>query len=121
MFALKRHLLAAILVAGFAAQAASAHAFLDHAQPRVGSHVKVSPHHVIIWFTEAVEPLFSRIQVFNSAGKEVDNKNTHRLHGKKAVLVVTVPTLPPGRYKVVWHVVAEDTHKTHGDFKFWVK
>ena len=84
MFALKRHLLAAILVAGFAAQAASAHAFLDHAQPRVGSHVKVSPHHVIIWFTEAVEPLFSRIQVFNSAGKEVDNKNTHRLHGKKA-------------------------------------
>ena len=36
-------------------------------------------------------------------------------------LIVSLPDLPAGTYKVVWHVLSVDTHKTQGDFKFTVQ
>jgi hypothetical protein len=38
---------------------ASAHAFLDHAQPRVGNTVATAPREVTLWFTQKLEPLRS--------------------------------------------------------------
>jgi len=32
-----------------------------------------------------------------------------------------LPPLPAGTYRVKWHVVSVDTHRTQGDFKFTVK
>jgi methionine-rich copper-binding protein CopC len=37
------------------------------------------------------------------------------------VLEVTVPTLPAGKYRVFWSVIARDGHRTEGDFRFHVK
>jgi len=48
---------------------AEAHAFLDHAEPKVGSTVKGSPTEVKIWFTEELEGAFSKIEVFDAQGK----------------------------------------------------
>lgn len=100
---------------------AFAHANLDHAEPKVGATVDQSPKEVKIWFSQSVEPAFSRIQVFDSAGKEIDKKDSHVDKADKELLIVSVPALDAGSYKVVWHVVSTDTHKTHGDFKFTVK
>ena len=47
---------------------ATAHAFLDHAEPRVGNTVATAPHEVTLWFTQKLEPAFSRITVSNAAG-----------------------------------------------------
>jgi len=55
--------------------AAWAHAFLDHAEPAVGSKVHGPPAHVKIWFTEKLEPALSKIQVFDSSGLEVDKRD----------------------------------------------
>ncbi len=99
---------------------ASAHAFLDHAEPRVGSKVSASPDAVKIWFTQELEAAFSSIKVFDSSGNEVDKKDTHQDDKEKKLLMVSLSTLPPGEYKVVWQVVSVDTHKTNGDFKFKV-
>ena len=55
----------------------SAHAFLEHSDPSVGSKVHSAPAAVRIWFTEAIEPRFSSIQVFDATGKQVDKKDTH--------------------------------------------
>ena len=99
----------------------AAHANLDHAEPKVGSTVDKPPTEVKIWFSQSVEPAFSTIEVFDSGGKQIDKKDLHVDKADKTILIVSVPDLGPGTYKVVWHVVSTDTHKTHGDFKFTVK
>src|SRR2546425_13224072 len=62
-------LLPAALLFGVAG--ARAHAVLDRAEPRVGSTVRTAPADVKLWFTERLEPAFSRVQVVNEAGERV--------------------------------------------------
>ena len=99
----------------------SAHVFLDHAEPRVGSKIDKTPTEVKIWFTGSIEPALSAIQVLDSAGKQVDKKDAHPDPKDKTLLSVSVPPLPAGTYKVTWQAVSADTHKTTGDFKFVVQ
>src|SRR5450755_5010197 len=49
-----------------AADAAHAHAFLDHASPLVGSTVATAPRELLLWFTEKLEPAFSTVEVRNA-------------------------------------------------------
>jgi len=97
-----------------------AHSFLDHASPAVGSKVHGSPVEVKVWFTEKLEAAFSKLQVFNEAGQQVDNRKQWLNPAKAALLIVSVPPLKPGTYTVVWRVVSVDTHATQGSFKFEV-
>jgi methionine-rich copper-binding protein CopC len=97
---------------------AHAHAFLDHASPRVGSTNPQSPPEVKLWMTEDLEPAFSRVQVFDAKGTEVDRKDGKV---KAATMSVSVPILRPGAYLVKWQAVATDTHRTSGTFKFTVQ
>ena len=98
----------------------SAHAFLERSDPPVGGKVHSAPAAVRIWFTEAIEPRFSSIQVFDATGKQVDKKDTHSDRSNRSVLAVSLPRLGPGTYKVVWRVVSVDTHRTNGDFTFQI-
>ena len=100
---------------------AQAHAFLDHSDPKVGSTVGSSPTQVKIWFTEELEAAFSKIRVYDSTGKEVDSKDVKVDPTDKAIMMVSVPSLAPGTYKVHWNAVAVDTHHTSGNFEFTVK
>ena len=95
-----------------------AHAFLQRAEPGVGSTVQTSPAEVRIRFTENVEPAFSSIQVFDASGKEVDKRDVHLDRSDHALLHVSLPQLGAGTYKVVWRVVSVDTHVTNGNFTF---
>ena len=38
--------------------------------------------------------------------------------GNRSLLRVSLPALPPGRYKVAWRVLSIDSHVTEGDFTF---
>jgi len=97
-----------------------AHAFLQRAEPSVGSTVQTSPNEVRIRFTENIEPAFSSIQVFDASGKEVDKRDAHLDRSDHALLHVSLPRLGAGTYKVVWRVVSVDTHVTNGNFTFRV-
>ncbi|MGH6665296.1 MAG: copper resistance CopC family protein [Pseudolabrys sp.] len=97
---------------------ALAHAMLDHASPKVGSSSPTAPHQVVLWFTENLEPAFSRIEVRNASGALVSSGKA-RL-GAKNELRVALKALPPGTYKVIWRVLSVDTHRTQGDFSFRV-
>jgi methionine-rich copper-binding protein CopC len=101
--------------------AAKAHAFLDHADPRVGSMVAAAPETVKIWFTEELEGAFSRIKVFDAKGQEVDGKDNKVDSGDRSLMSVDLPQLGAGTYKVEWSAVAIDTHHTTGTFTFTVK
>jgi methionine-rich copper-binding protein CopC len=96
--------------------AASAHATLDHASPPVGATVAQAPARLTLSFTEKLEPSFSGASVTNASGQRVDT-------GAKAsgtTLQISLKPLPPGTYKVNWHVLSVDTHKTEGSYSFSV-
>lgn len=98
--------------------AAEAHAFLDHGVPRVGDTIRAAPSEVRLAFTQALEPAFSTVQVLDHDGKRVDKGDAHVERGDAAVLVVSLPSLPPGAYRVKWRVLSVDTHVTEGDYTF---
>ena len=108
------------LAVALAGMPAMAHAFLDHASPAVGSNVPASPAAVTIWFTQDLEPAFSTIFVTDAAGRRVDLGNTQVVPSHPDELRVGLKPLPPGTYRVNWHVVSVDTHPTRGDFTFSV-
>ena len=114
-----RYILIPLLVLG-ASSLAQAHAFLDHADPKVGSTVKGPPSAIKVWFTEELEPAFSKIRVYDATGNEVDKKDVKVDSTDKTLMSVSLPGLPPGIYKVKWSAVAVDTHHTTGTFTFTV-
>jgi hypothetical protein len=98
-----------------------AHAFPDHADPRVGHTVEAPPTSVRIWFDGEIEPVFSTIRVEDGDKRRVDNGDGRVDPRDKTLLEVGVPPLPSGRYEVFWSVIARDGHRTEGRFKFRVK
>ncbi len=100
-----------------AAGAAHAHAFLDHAEPRVGNKVASPPHAVTLWFTQKLEPAFSGVTITNAAGQRVD-VGKPRVSGNQ--MSVSLRGGGTGTYHVNWHVLSVDTHKTNGSFTFQV-
>ncbi len=96
---------------------AAAHAFLDHAEPRVGNKVATPPREVTVWFTQKLEPAFSTITVTNAAGQRVDTGKT-RVSGNQ--MSVSLRPGGAGTYHVTWHVLSVDTHTTDGNFTFQV-
>ena len=114
---------AACVIAGLAGFAgpAFAHAHLRSAEPAVDSTVATAPAAVSITYSEGIEPRFSTIEVQDAAGKRVDNNDAHLAPADNKVFSVSLPSLPPGRYKVIWHATAVDTHKTEGTFGFTIK
>ena len=117
---MKRVILSFLLIIVAGSARLEAHAFLQHADPAVGSTLQTSPGEVRIWFTENIEAAFSSVQVFNDSGKEVDKHDVHVDSSDRALLRVSLPPLESGIYKVVWRVVSVDTHVTNGNFTFRV-
>src|ERR1700688_4665409 len=100
-----------------ASTAAEAHAFLDHAEPRVGSTVPTAPREVSLTFTQNLEPAFSSVEVSDTNGARVDLGNPSI---SASVMRVGLKPLPPGTYRVRWQVLSVDTHTTEGSFTFSV-
>jgi methionine-rich copper-binding protein CopC len=96
---------------------ASAHAFLDHAEPRVGNKVASPPREVTLWFTQKLEAAFSTIIVTNAAGERVDTGKP-RISGTQ--MSVALRPGGAGTYHVTWQVLSVDTHRTDGNFTFQV-
>ena len=102
------------------ASAAWGHAFLERAEPRVGSTVKSPPSQVRAWFTQSLEPAFSTLEVFNQSGDRVDRGPAKPDAANPALLQVPLKPLGAGTYRVKWRVLSVDGHVTEGDFIFRV-
>ena len=101
-----------------AVSTAAAHGVLQRTEPRGGSTLKGPPAQVRLEFTGAIEPAYSRVQVLDAEGRRVDLGDSRVDPENRALLRVSLPTLPPGRYKVAWRVLSVDSHVTEGDFTF---
>lgn len=118
---LKKKMLAALLLlAGLAgANAAFAHAHLKSETPVKDSTVS-APAELRLVFSEGVEAALTKVEV-SSDDKTVSLKSTATDPADQKTLIVTpAAPLPPGEYKVVWHAVSVDTHKSEGSYSFKV-
>lgn len=97
---------------------AHAHAFLDHAEPRVGSTIHGAPPALTLTFTEPIEPKFCRITLFAGDDHAIDAGALE--NPGPQVLRLAVPALPPGDYTVHWAVTSVDTHQTEGKYEFTI-
>jgi copper resistance protein C len=97
-----------------------AHALPDRSDPKVGATVKSSPEIIRIWFDCDLEPTSSKLMVRNAENEIVDKNDSRVDAADPKLLEVSVPTLPPGRYRVIWSVMARDGHRSKGDFPFKV-
>ncbi len=102
-------------------QAAWSHALPTRAEPGVGMTAKIPPPHVHIWFDDPLEPNSCTLRVYDGRGECVDNKDCRVNPLNAKLLEVSLPSLPPGTYRVVWSVVSRDGHKTQGDYTFTIK
>src|SRR5271165_9877 len=87
--------------------AVSAHAVLDHAEPRVGNKVASPPHELTLWFTQKLEPAFSGVTVTNATGERIDSGKP-RVSGNQ--MSVSLRPGGTGTYHVNWKVLSVDTH-----------
>jgi methionine-rich copper-binding protein CopC len=98
--------------------AAKAHAFLDHAAPAVGGTVSAAPPELRLFFTQELEPAFSGATLSAGDGQAITTGAASVDPQNRAEMVLRLPPLAPGHYRVSWHAVSVDTHRTQGTFTF---
>jgi methionine-rich copper-binding protein CopC len=113
-------LLAAACTLAFA-QFAQAHAHPKVETPAPNSVVDNSVSQVQIVFDDGLEGAFSSLSVSNAAGQTVTTAKSLVAAADHKVMTVALPKLSAGVYTVRWVAVAEDSHRTHGDYTFTVK
>jgi copper resistance protein C len=113
-----RLIIAALLGTTLAVATADGHAALEHASPLAGSTVGEAPQHVVLTFSDKLEPAFSRLAVTDAGGTQV-NDGKAQVDGN--TMRVGLKTLAPGTYTVNWRAVSADTHATQGRFVFRVE
>ena len=104
-----------------AATNAWANAFVDHAEPAVGSTVDTPPAEIKIWFTENLQPGVSQIQLLDRRHRPVTQDKAVVDSDDPALLKLSIPVLKRGIYEVRWRVVSVDAHMTVGTFSFAVR
>ncbi|ENT6810837.1 CopC domain-containing protein YobA [Enterobacter kobei] len=98
-----------------------AHAHLKQQSPAADSVVS-APQSLTLNFSEGIEPGFSGVVVTDAHKQVVKTGAVTRDEKNKAQLIVPLAqTLVTGTYRVDWHVVSVDGHKTKGSYHFSVK
>lgn len=106
--------LPAMLLAGVTT--AQAHAMLEHADPGAGTTVP-APKAVILEYSEPLEAAFSDVAVTDAGGNDVA-AGASSATGR--TMQIRLKPLKPGTYRVQWHAVSIDTHRTAGSYTFTV-
>src|SRR5713226_8041479 len=97
---------------------AFAHANLERAEPAPGTQLDQAPRQLQLFFSEAVDSSFSRVQLLNAQRDGVDRGDSHVAPNDPRSLVVSLPDqLPNGVYTVAWRTLsAVDGHTVNGAF-----
>ncbi len=101
---------------------AFAHAYLIESSPEEAAELAEPPSRVTLQFLGFLEPVFSKIEVFDNAERKVsektqfsDNEDGTRMEAplKKG--------LPSGMYTVKWKCISKDGHNQSETYTFTIK
>lgn len=112
-----RTLIALAAIASCAAPA-RAHAFLQHADPGAGASLSAAPKRVLLTLSEKLQPGSSGVSVTDAAGRSVVVAPVV-VSGNS--MMAPLRPLRPGSYRVAWHAVSVDDHRTQGAYRFVIK
>lgn len=103
-------------------QQAQAHAHLKTQYPAANASMTAAPQALTLTFSEGIEPGFSGLTLTGpgnvaipTGAVKVDPTNSTQ------IIVPIEKPLGAGEYRVQWHVVSVDSHKTQGSYQFSVK
>jgi methionine-rich copper-binding protein CopC len=113
--------LGAVLLATAWTPPAGAHAVLVRSTPPGRATLAEKPDRVQLWFNERLEPAFSSVSVWSSAGTQVDAGDARVGPDDAKRLSVTLPPLPPGAYSVRYRVLSVDGHVVDSSFSFTIR
>ena len=109
----------ALLGSLLAASSVWAHTHLKSQTPAADSTVS-APAELRLVFSEGVEATFTKVTITKD-GATVPVKSLATEGSDKKILIVTpAEPLTTGTYKVEWHAVSVDTHKSEGAYGFKV-
>jgi len=98
-----------------------AHAYIKKSTPFENEVIKKAPKKVTILFDEPIQKVFNSIQVFDSQGNRVDQKNGRINPQQPAVLEVGLnKNLQNGIYRIEWKVISNDGHPVQGVIPFQI-
>ncbi len=101
----------------------SAHAAYDHSTPGDGEVVATEPARVDVYFKEnnAKANGLPVLIVVNDTGDKVDAGSVLDDNDRTHISDALSPSLPDGRYTVIWHTVsADDGEEAQGSFHFYI-
>ncbi len=106
----------------FGVESVQAHGYIIRSIPQDQAAVDHAPSRVQIWFSEALEPQFSTLSVFNQTGQQVDLGSGGVAPSDHARLSVQLPpNLPNGAYVARFRVAfTDDGHIVSDQIIFWV-
>ncbi|NDL62541.1 CopC domain-containing protein YobA [Acerihabitans arboris] len=101
---------------------AQAHAHLKTQYPAANASMTAAPQALTLTFSEGIEAGFSGLTLTGPGNEpiptgavKVDPTNPMQ------IIVPIEKPLTAGEYRVQWHVVSVDSHKTQGSYQFSVK
>src|SRR6185437_12324607 len=101
---------------------ALAHANLVRSDPPANASLKVAPTRVQLWFSEELEPSFSKVVVYDTSQQVVDRGDSHVAPDDPRSMIVSLkPNLPNGTYAIAWETQSRiDGHVVRGIVPFGV-
>ena len=117
----RRRLAIAVLGLLLLATPAWPHASLVRSSPARRATLTTAPDRVQLWFNEAIEPKFSRVSVWDSAGQQVDLADARVEPDDPKRLTVGLKPLTRGAYRVRFRVLSVDGHVVESEFPFTLR
>ncbi|WP_400241570.1 copper resistance CopC/CopD family protein [Niallia sp. JL1B1071] len=111
--------LAALIFYFIGVNTVSAHAYITNSTPTENEILETAPNNVYIEFNEKIQTGFTILNVLNSSGERVDQKNVKiDTNTEKSITVDLEPDLPNDIYTVEWRIVSADGHSISGMIPF---
>ncbi len=101
--------------------AALAHAHLKTSTPAADSTLTTPPTEIDLTFTEDLNRKFTGIEMTGPDKKVVPTSGGMLMDKDTMLMAPIIGTIHSGVYKVIWHALSNDGHKTSGSFTFTVK
>ena len=100
-----------------------AHAVLSGSSPQDSAVLATPPREAVLRFTARIERRVSRISLVDAAGRRVKLRAStgDRDAAASNQLIIPLPPLGPGDYRIEYLILATDGHATPGMIRFTIK
>lgn len=113
--------LLAIFSLAFQVKVAMAHAALVKSDPPRRATLSAPPKQIQLWFNEKIEGAYASVTVRDSNKNSISENVPESVADDPKSVVLSLPSMEPGRYTVHYRVMSVDGHVIESSFDFSVK